>query len=136
MTPAQLSALIVQELWVDEARVTGQFRHKKNAEFLERLLYVCPRCGLSTFESHDDLVTCRKCNLKVRHLPTKELEGVDCEIPYRFVADWYDAQCDFVNRLDLLSLTETPVYEETVSFRRVNVYKNKELLAKEAKVRL
>ena len=136
MTPAQLSALIEQELWVDEARVTGQFRHKKNAEFLERLLYVCPRCGLSTFESHDDLVTCRKCNLKVRHLPTKELEGVDCEIPYRFVADWYDAQCDFVNRLDLLSLTETPVYEETVSFRRVNVYKNKELLAKEAKVRL
>lgn len=134
MTPAQLSALIEQELWVDEARVTGQFRHKKNAEFLERLLYVCPRCGLSTFESHDDLVTCRKCNLKVRHLPTKELEGVDCEIPYRFVADWYDAQCDFVNRLDLLSLTETPVYEETVSFRRVNVYKNKELLTKEAKV--
>jgi NADH-quinone oxidoreductase subunit G len=37
MSNDELFALIEENLFVDEARVTGQFRHKKNAEFLERV---------------------------------------------------------------------------------------------------
>lgn len=136
MTNDELFQLIKQELWVDEAQVTGLFHHKKNAEFLERAMYVCPWCGLTNFESHDDIIHCTKCGRKIRHLPTKELEGVDCEFPHRFVAAWYDWQCDYINCTDLLSLTEEPVYEETARLSQVYAYKKKKILNKEAVVRL
>ena len=130
----QLNDLIIQELYVDEAKVTGQFHHKKNAEFLERAMYVCPWCGVSTFESHDDIIHCTKCGRKIRHLPTKELEGVDCDFPHRFVADWYDYQNQYINRLDLSTLTDVPLYTETVCLSKVILYKRKDLLKKEAQL--
>ena len=133
MTGDELFAIIRQELWVDEA-VAGQYRHRKNAEYLERAMYVCPFCGLSTFESHGDLITCKKCGRQIRHKDTKELEGVGFEFPYRFVADWYDAQCDYINHTDLMALTEVPVYEETAKLSKVRPYKNKTTLKKNAKV--
>ena len=134
MTPGELFDLIRQELWVDEALVTGEFRHRKNAEFLERAVYTCPWCGLSTFESHGDIITCTKCGRQIRHLPTKELEGIGFDFPHRFVADWYDWQCGYINSTDLLTLTEKPVYRETARLSRVHIGKHKELLEKEAAV--
>ena len=136
MTGDELFKLIKEELWADEGHVTGSFHHKKNAEFLERAMYVCPWCGLSTFESHDDIITCKKCGRQIRHLPTKELVGVDCEFPHRFVADWYDAQASYINHTDLLTLTETPVYEETARLSKVHAYQHKQLLKKNAAIRL
>ena len=136
MSSAELFALIEEGLSVDEVRVTGQFRHKKNAEFLERAMYVCPWCGLSSFESRSDIIRCVKCGRQVRHLPTKELQGVGFEFPHRFVGDWYDAQNAYVNNLDLATLTEEPVYEESVQVSRVHAAKYKELLKKDAVLRL
>ena len=134
MSNDELFQLIEQELSVDEGQVTGQFRHRKNAEFLERAMYVCPWCGLSTFESHDDVIHCTKCGRKIRHLPTKELVGIDDSFPHRFVANWYDWQSDYINKLDLTTLTDSPVYEETAQLSLVHAYKHKELLKKQVKV--
>ena len=136
MTGDDLFELIKEELWVDEGKFTGEYRHKKNAEFLERAMYVCPWCGLSAFESHDDIISCTKCGRQIRHKPTKELEGVGFEFPHRFVADWYDAQCAYVNNLNLTELCDAPLYEETAKLSKVQPYKNKKLLKKSAKIRL
>ena len=136
MTRDQLAEVIRRELWVDEANVSGEFSHPKNAEFLERAMYVCPSCGLTTFESSGDIIRCKKCDRRIRHLPTKELEGIGFDFPHRFVADWYDWQNDYIRAADLSALTETPLYEETVQVRKVHVYKYKELLKESATVRL
>ena len=136
MTKEELARVIEQELYVDEAKVTGEFPHPKSAEFLERAMYVCPKCGLTTFESSGDIIRCTKCNWKIRHLPTKELEGIDAPFPHRFVADWYDWQNEYICHTDLSQLTAAPVYEETVQLSKVHVYKYKEILKKEATVRL
>ena len=136
MTTQQLYQLIQQELWVDEGQISGEFRHKNNAEFLERVLYTCPFCGLTTLESNGDLVRCTKCGRQVRHLPTKELEGVGFDFPHRFVADWYDAQQEYVSSLDPLTLTEAPIWEERADISRVHAFKYKEPLKKDALVRL
>lgn len=136
MSNDDLFARIREELDVDEAQVTGEFIHPKNAEFLERMVYTCPSCGFSAFESHDDIVECLTCHTRVRHLSTKELVGVDNPFPHRFVADWYDWQNDFVNQTDLLALTEQAVFEDTVRLSRVHAHKRKELLKREAAVAL
>lgn len=134
LSGSELAQLIREELFVDEARVTGEYRHRRNAEFLERAIYICPWCGLSTFESSGDIIRCTKCGRRVRHLPTKELEGVGFAFPHRFVADWYEWQESFLNSTDLMALTGAPVYAETVRLSRVHVFKHKELLKKDARV--
>jgi ribosomal protein L37AE/L43A len=128
MTNEDLFCLIERELSTDEGRVTGQFVHRKNAEFLERAIYTCPNCGFAKQESREDIITCTKCGNAVRHLPTKELLGVDKAFPHRFVADWYTWQEAYVNSTDLTALTEQPVFTDTVRLLLVHPYKNKEVL--------
>ena len=136
LSSQEIFRLIEKGLWVDEAREAGPYVHKKAAEYLERAMYVCPYCGLSRFESHDDLITCKKCGRQIRYTSTTALEGVGFEFPYKFVADWYDYQCDFVNSLDMRAYTDEPLYEEEVRLSEVLVYKRKQLLKERASVKL
>ena len=132
----QLYQLLLQELNHDETSVTGAYPHKQNAEFLERVVYVCPECGLSEFESNGDIVTCKRCNMQIRHRDTKELEGIGHQFPHRFVADWYEWQNDYINNLDTLALTDTPLYEEAIRFSQVHASSHKDLLNERATLRL
>lgn len=136
MTPQELFDTIEQELSTDESCISGEFHHKKNAEFLERALYTCPKCGFAKWESHNDTLSCTGCGQTVRHLPTKELEGVDCDFPHRFVSDWYTWQEELVNSTDLTSMTAEPIFTDTVKLLLVHPYKNKELLRQQTELAL
>jgi 1-acyl-sn-glycerol-3-phosphate acyltransferase len=136
MTDDELFAIIEQGLYVDEAVADKKYRHKKRAEYLERAIYVCPFCGLSEFESHDDKLECKKCGRVVKYLETTELVGDGFEHPYRFVADWYDAQKDFINSFDALAHCYEPLYCEEVSVYEVIPCEKKELLSEESRVTL
>jgi hypothetical protein len=70
----------------------------------------------------------------VRHLPTKELEGVNKPFPHRFVADWYDWQEQQVNEMELTAMTETPLYEERVQVSLVHPCRGKDLLKEDARL--
>jgi 1-acyl-sn-glycerol-3-phosphate acyltransferase len=136
MTDEELLQLIETELYVDEGRAEGLYPHKKAAEYLERAMYVCPWCGLSSFESHDDVVTCKTCGRQVRYLPDKSLQGINCDFPHPFVAQWYDAQCDYVNGLDVAAMTGEPIYTDTVQLSEVIVYDRKNVLQEGVTVKL
>lgn len=136
MSNEELFEAIREGLWVNEACVDGVYRHKKTAEYQERVLYVCPHCGLSEFESHDDAVTCKHCGLTAKYLETKEFASDDSRFPFRFVADWYDYQNDFVNNLNVLDYCDNPAYTDDVRLSQVIVYKRKELLRKSTKLSL
>ena len=128
-----LYSIINTELYVDEAKADARFYAKNNAEYLERVIYVCPECGFSRFESKGDLLRCTRCNLTAKYLPTKEFEW-EGEQRFRFVADWYDYQCDFVNGIDTREYTDSPIYVEDVRFSEVILYDKKKLIAKEARL--
>jgi 1-acyl-sn-glycerol-3-phosphate acyltransferase len=136
MTDDELCTAIREGLAVNEVSLEGVYRHKKNAEFLERAIYVCPKCGLSEFESHNDLFTCKRCGLTARHLPTKELEGVGTELPFRSVAEWYHYQCDFINDFQSIEHVDEPLYEDTASLYSVIPYKKKSLIKKAVVLKL
>lgn len=128
--------LLRKELYVNEGCLSGEFHHKKSAEYLERAVYVCPWCGLSTFESHDDVIECKKCGRKIRYLPTKELQGVGFDFPHRFVNDWYDAQSDFINALDVTAFRDEPLYRDRVKLSEVVLYDRKRPLRDETELAL
>ena len=127
---------IQKELWVDEACADEIFRGKKKAEYIERAMYVCPKCGLSEFESRKNRFSCKKCGWEIEYTETKELVGVSEPFPFRFVKDWYEYQNEFIHALNPAELTETPAYTETCRFSEVVLYKNKKTLDKQAKISL
>jgi 1-acyl-sn-glycerol-3-phosphate acyltransferase len=132
----ELMKTIEAGLYVDEGVKDATFFHKKSAEYLERAVYVCPTCGLSTFESHGDVITCKICGRQVRYLPTKELEGIGFDFPFRFVKDWYRYQCNFMNQLDLSPYKDTPMYRDTVAVSEVVAGKKKIRLGENTAIRL
>lgn len=132
----ELFKLIEEGLYVDEAKDDACFYHKKNAEYLERVLYVCPDCGLSTFKSHKCTVKCLKCGKEVEYLPSKELKGIGYDLPFRFVADWYNYQNDYINNLDTIADCSAPLYSESANISEVIPNKKKNLIEKNAPIQL
>lgn len=136
MTDEELASYVQEKLYVDEAKADAHFYHEKNAEYMERLFYVCPYCGLSEFETHNNLITCKKCGKQMEYTSSKELKGVGFDFPFRFIADWYDYQCDYIHNLNPEDYTVKPVYEDTVSFSEVIINKKKVLLKEHAGITL
>lgn len=136
LTNEELYELIKNELYVDEGKADALFKSSKKAEYLERAMYVCPFCGLSTFESHGNEVECKKCNRKIRYGEDKSLNGVGFEFPFKFVTDWYAHQENFINDLDVTKFTDSPLHTDNAALRQVFVFKSKTLLCKKAKISL
>ena len=128
----ELYARITEGLAVNENCLSGSFESKASAEYLDRAIYVCPECGFSAFHSAGDVMTCSTCGRQVRYLPTKELQGIDWECPFRFVADWYDHQNAFVNETDTREHTASPLFRDQAQVSNVIVFKRKELLRETA----
>jgi 1-acyl-sn-glycerol-3-phosphate acyltransferase len=137
LSDSEMMELINRELYVDEAKADGEYTGNGLAEYLERSIYYCPKCNsLSTLESHGDEIECKKCGMNVRYLSSKELEGINYDLPYRFVSDWYEDQLKFINSLDLRELYHAPVYVESGDLFEVIVYKNKKLMLEKASIEL
>ena len=129
----ELYQRICRELYQNEANADASFYHKKNAQYLERVLYVCPKCGITHFESCGDTVKCTSCGASATYLPTKEFSG---DFPFRFVLDWYRYQEDYINNLDPLSLTQEPIIKDHCSLYQVALYSRKQLLAENVELAL
>jgi len=138
ISPEEASALsddalytrIQEGLYVNEACETGLYRHKNRAQYLERCVYVCPFCGLSEFESHGHIVTCKQCGKQIIYGEDKRLQGVGYEFPFPYVAQWYDYQNDYINKLNSLEHVEQPLYRDHISLSGVLLYKRKVTLRK------
>lgn len=136
MTDEQLYEAVRTELTVNEARADAVFRSKRPAEYLERAVYVCPDCGFAAHESRRDVIRCTTCGKTVRYGADKTLTGVGSDFPFRFVNDWYEYQKQYINSLDTRTLTEQPLFTDTVTVRNVILNKHKELYMKRASLSL
>ena len=128
MSGEELYELIKTELYVNEANADNVFEHKRRAEFLERAIYVCPYCGLSSFKTKGHVISCEKCHRRIFFQPTTELIGDGFDFPFRFVNDWYTYQNDFINSFEPNGEQKAPLFCDTGSLFEVVVYKNKRLI--------
>ena len=136
MTDDELFKIIENELTINEAVSDGIFESKKKAEYLERAMYVCPFCGLTTFESHGNEIECKKCGRKITYSSNKKLCGVGFDFPFEYTLGWYNYQENFINKLDTTEHTKTPLYKDSANLSEVIVYKHKNLLRKQADIAL
>lgn len=136
LSEEELFKIITSTLNVDESGVTGEYRSKRRAEYLERVLYVCPSCGLSHFVSKKDRVTCTKCGLELSYGINKEFTLIQGTCSFKLLSEWYDFQNEFVHTLDLTPYQSTTMYSDVVRFSDVIPYERKIHLSKNATVSL
>ena len=130
----ELFAIIQDALYVDEREDKTAFYCKNNAEYLDRVMYYCPDCGLSVFDTKKDMISCTKCGKQIQYLPDKTLKGVNCDFPFVYVKDWYDAQSNFVRNMDLAALNDAPIYSDEVFFAESIYCKRKRVIDKNARL--
>ena len=132
-TNDQLYKYICQALYQNEANSEHNYYHKKSAEYLERVLYVCPNCGITHFESNGDCVKCTSCGRSAKYQPNLEFSG---DFPFRYMLDWYRYQQDYINGLDTLSMTDKPIIRDTCSLYQVSLYSKKQQIAENVELAL
>ena len=86
-----IDADIHEDVWERQKKEMIPRKGKHLAEYLERLLYMCPRCRrIGTLVSRGDGLTCA-CGAKWRYLDTGFLEPAD---PFMDLAQWEDWQAE------------------------------------------
>ncbi len=136
MTNDELMTAIREGLYINEGTTGGTFRSDRKAEYLERAVYWCPYCGLAKFESIGNEITCLSCGRRIVYGEDKRLTGVGFDFPFGSVAEWYDAQSDFVGKLDLSAYTDKPAFTDTADLFDVELGRKKKLIRKGVCLRL
>ena len=125
----ELYKVLCEGLEVNDCYTPGEYKSKGLAEYLERAIYVCPHCKLSSFHTDKDVITCTKCGLSARYLPNKQLEGVNGEFPFKYIYEWYDYQSEFIHSLDVTALVDEPIYTDKTAWYEVALYEKKKCLS-------
>ncbi|MBR3691703.1 MAG: 1-acyl-sn-glycerol-3-phosphate acyltransferase [Clostridia bacterium] len=136
MDDAALFAAIREGLFVDDTKGDPCFTHRRRAEFLERAIYICPRCGLSKHVSREARLACTSCGNVVTYGEDLTLSATLPEFPFRTVSEWYDWQKDYINAFDPLVYTERPIFSDGAEFSEVIPSEKKVRLLKWATVDL
>ncbi|WP_443258554.1 lysophospholipid acyltransferase family protein [Virgibacillus sp. L01] len=80
-----------------QSEIAGEYQGKNLANYLERLLFVCPHCRIpGQLHSHDDLFECRSCDYTVRYTSLGTFEQVTPPIYYSTPRDWNKWQLEFL----------------------------------------
>ena len=136
MEPDTLLAMIKEGLYVDEGKADGMFRSDRRAEYLERAMYVCPRCGFAKFESCGNDIRCTGCNMTIHYGEDKKLSSDDKAFTFDFLTQWYEYQENFVNKVDPNAYVQEPIFRDHASLSLVHVEKKKETLYHDATLAL
>lgn len=104
MTDDELYNTIVSGLKVIDSASGELYRSKSRAEYLERELFVCPKCGAQdTLVSHNNQITCTKCGLTAEYGEDLRLTCADPEFKFNKLVDWYNDQLRYVRNFDIES---------------------------------
>ncbi|MFW5696092.1 MAG: 1-acyl-sn-glycerol-3-phosphate acyltransferase [Alkalispirochaeta sp.] len=100
-----------------QRRAKVRFRGARQAEYLERALFVCPSCGkIGTLHSHRRRLTCTSCGYSVHFTPYGLFEARTGPLRFETIRDWNIWQLqEFRARLDQVLAaggTPEPILEE------------------------
>lgn len=127
----QLYALIKDGLFSNEAIDGRRYKGKRRAEYIERAVYVCPKCGLAVWESKNNQARCSKCNLTVTYEEDKTITSKE-DVPFKNTAEWIDYQNSVLLKIEPTDYDSVPAFTDRVRLLKVKPYKMKRLIDKNA----
>lgn len=113
----KLYDIIVKELYVDDYIDNRIYKAKRNAEFLERILYKCPVCGeIESIYSEKKHVYCRECGLTVEYTDQSRFVTDNKKFKFETVLEWWEFQENYIRSIDI-EKTNISFFDEAVTLR-------------------
>lgn len=122
MDVEELTQIIKDNLEVFDSDSDALYKSKRRAEYLERMFFVCPKCGkMHTLESNGNYIKCHHCGLEVEYTEDLKLKSNDPEFKYTRLVEWYDYQKEVIKNMEI---TDGIIFEEKeVELDSVNPFK-------------
>lgn len=133
MSPAQINELIARDLYVDayadQQAEPVKFKGSRRAENLERLLFICPKCGeMHKMQSRGSRFFCTACGMESEYGEDGFFRGG--ELPFDSVRDWNAWQEGRIAEL-CQSAGDEPIFTDSdMELNSVTSAKGKEPLGK------
>ena len=129
----EIMNVIKKELYIDESTPSGPYKSKHSAEYLERVIYNCPHCGITKFYSSKQNLKCTTCDYEVRYNEYKQFEQVHKELVFKNVNEWYEYQKQYLYNQQITSLDENKLLAtDELDVYKVIARKKRELLLEKA----
>ena len=104
----ELYKVIQENLRVYDSESGDLYKSNERAEYLERMLFVCPKCGqVETLYSEGNYIHCKACGLKVEYGEDLHLRSDDEDFKFNRLVDWYNYQIRFVKNY---KVTDKPIF--------------------------
>ncbi|MBO4217302.1 MAG: 1-acyl-sn-glycerol-3-phosphate acyltransferase [Clostridia bacterium] len=125
----ELYRIITDGISVFDSDSGERYRSGARAEYLERMLFVCPKCKKTeTLASSGDRVFCLNCGLSVIYREDLHFESDDPEFGFSRLIDWWSFQKKYMREL-AAEPGETVFGDGAVRLFRTERFKKKVLLA-------
>ena len=129
LTTEELNEVVKEHLEVFDADDGRSYKSNARAEYLERMYFVCPKCGdIHSLRSEGNFLRCDKCGLEVEYTEKLQLRSDDKEFNFIKLNDWYEYQKQWVRDYQVKK-GEIIFEDEDVTLTLSNPYQNKKLLA-------
>ncbi len=123
----ELYDLIVDNLTVDDLNYYSNYKSKKSAMYLERILYICPVCGeFNSLKSHKKEIKCVDCEMVATYNNDLTFSSLNPKFNMRDVSAWYDYQIDVVRGQKYKQ--DEIIYEDDVKLTMPRLFKSKKKL--------
>lgn len=125
----EFEKVLKDELRVYDSESGCLYKSKAKAEYLERMFFVCPKCGaIQSLSSKGDHLTCSKCGLDVEYTEDLHLKSVDSAFKFTKLVEWYNFQIRFIRDY---KLTDKCIFkDDNVTLFTSNVGKKRKVIFK------
>lgn len=137
MSDEALYRTVIDGLTVADGESGFHYISEKRAEYLERLLFICPMCGqVSSLRSEGAQVHCDHCHLSVTYNEDLSLASENAEFPFKTLKEWYAYQLECIKSMNpkpgaaIYRDKKTVLYDKTGE-RRVKIAKGECVLTPE-----
>ena len=98
----KLYQVIKDTLRVYDSESGALYKSDERAEYLERMFFVCPKCGkVETLYSEGNYIHCKECGLKVEYTEDLHLKSDDPDFKFSRLVDWYNYQIRWVKNFEV-----------------------------------
>ena len=103
MDDGELFRQITDGIRVFDSDSGDLYKSIRRAEYLERMLFACPKCGASqTLVSEKQYIKCRNCGLTVEYGEDLHLKSDDPAFVFSRLIDWWSYQKKYVREMEIL----------------------------------
>ncbi len=105
------------------------YKSKTKAEYLERILFVCPKClEANTLHSHKDTIKCERCGLEAKYTEHLTFESSDKDFRFTYLNDWYQFQKRWIKEHEFVE--DVIFNDDNIELYVSNPYEKRKVIAK------